>query len=127
MDMDSQGPEKKLRVARYLRVSRQDQNPQLQADETLTFINKKGWELTETCLDQGISGSRVDRRELQRLLEDARRHRWDVILVWKSDRLFRSLRHLVNTLDELTSLGIEFVSVTEVFDTTTPQGRPCST
>jgi DNA invertase Pin-like site-specific DNA recombinase len=112
-----------LRVARYLRVSRVDQNPALQDDETADVIARRGWKLTDTYTDHGISGSREKRPELDRLLRDARRGRFNLVCVWKADRLFRSLRAMVNTLDEWSALGIGFVSATEAFDTTTPQGK----
>lgn len=112
-----------LRAARYLRVSRQDQDPRLQDDETKEFITRRGWKLTDTYTDQGVSGAKDRRPELDRLLGDARRKRFDVLLVWRSDRMFRSLKNMVNTLDDLTSLGIAFTSVTEPFDTTCPSGK----
>ena len=112
-----------LRVARYLRVSRVDQNPALQDDETADVIARRGWKLTDTYTDHGISGSREKRPELDRLLRDARRGRFNLVCVWKADRLFRSLRAMVNTLDEWSALGIGFVSATEAFDSTTPQGK----
>lgn len=112
-----------LRVARYIRVSRSDQNPRLQSDETKELIERRGWHLVDTYEDHGVSGSRDRRPELDRLRSDARRGRFKVLLVWRADRLFRSLRHMVTALDEFAALGIDFVSVTEPFDTTTPQGR----
>lgn len=112
-----------LRAARYLRVSRRDQDPRLQDDETKEFITRRGWKLTDTYTDQGVSGAKDRRPELDRLLGDARRKRFDVLLVWRSDRMFRSLKNMVNTLDDLTSLGIAFTSVTEPFDTTCPSGK----
>lgn len=112
-----------LRAARYLRVSRQDQDPRLQDDETKEFITRRGWKLTDTYTDQSVSGAKDRRPELDRLLGDARRKRFDVLLVWRSDRMFRSLKNMVNTLDDLTSLGIAFTSVTEPFDTTCPSGK----
>jgi DNA invertase Pin-like site-specific DNA recombinase len=112
-----------VRCARYLRVSKVDQNPELQDDETRDFINKRNWNLTHTYLDHGISGSRERRPELDRMLSDARRKRFDAIVVWRSDRLFRSLRHMVVTLDELAGFGVAFSSVTEPFDTATASGR----
>jgi DNA invertase Pin-like site-specific DNA recombinase len=112
-----------LRAVRYLRVSRQDQDPRLQDDETKEFITRRGWKLTDTYMDQGVSGAKDRRPELDRLLGDARRKRFDVLLVWRSDRMFRSLKNMVNTLDDLTSLGIAFTSVTEPFDTTCPSGK----
>jgi DNA invertase Pin-like site-specific DNA recombinase len=111
------------RAARYLRVSRSDQRPGLQADETGDLIDRRGWQLADTFLDQGVSGSKASRPELDRMMAAARRRTFDVLVVWRSDRLFRSLRHMVAALEELAALGIEYVSVTEPFDTTTPQGR----
>ena len=112
-----------LRVVRYLRVSRADQDPALQDDETADLIAKRGWKLVDTYTDHGVSGSREKRPALDRLLVDARRRRMDVVLVWKADRLFRSLKAMVTTLDEWASMGVGFVSATEVFDSTTPQGK----
>jgi DNA invertase Pin-like site-specific DNA recombinase len=111
------------RVARYIRVSRTDQDPSLQLDETARLIAARGWDLVDTYTDHGISGSRDRRPELDRMLKDAKAGRFNTVLVWRSDRLFRSLRHMVVTIEELAALGIDFVSVTEPFDTTTPHGR----
>jgi DNA invertase Pin-like site-specific DNA recombinase len=112
-----------FRVARYLRVSRHDQDTALQADETAVFIKNRGWKLADTYKDHGISGAKDRRPELDRLLADARKRKFDVLIVYKADRLFRSLRHMVLTLDELSALGIAFVSTTEPFDTSTPSGK----
>lgn len=112
-----------VRVARYLRVSKADQDPALQDDETAALITKRGWKVVETYTDHGVSGSREKRPALDQLHRDARRHRMDVVVVWKADRLFRSLKAMVNTLDEWAALGVGFVSATEVFDSTTPQGK----
>lgn len=112
-----------VRAAAYHRVSRSDQNPQLQQDEVAELIERRGWQLAGSYTDEGISGSRDRRPELDRLLADARRRRLDILVVWRSDRLFRSLKHMVTTLDELAAMGVGFVSVTEPFDTSTPSGR----
>lgn len=111
------------RVARYIRVSRSDQRPALQSDETAQFVDRRGWVLVDTFVDEGVSGAKANRPALDRLLAAARRREFDILLVWRSDRLFRSLRHMLNTLAELAALGIEFVSATEQLDTTTPQGQ----
>jgi DNA invertase Pin-like site-specific DNA recombinase len=95
----------------------------MQADETEVLIARREWKLVETYVDHGISGSRDRRPGLDKLLADARKRRFDVLVVWRSDRLFRSLRHMVNTLAELDAIGVHFVSATEAFDTTTPQGK----
>jgi DNA invertase Pin-like site-specific DNA recombinase len=112
-----------LRAVRYLRVSRQDQDPRLQDDETAEYIKRRGWELTGTYTDHGVSGVRERRPELDRLLADARRRRFDVLVVWRSDRMFRSIKNMVVTLDELASLGVVYTSVTEPFDMSCASGR----
>jgi DNA invertase Pin-like site-specific DNA recombinase len=112
-----------MRCARYVRVSKLDQNPRLQEDETLEFVRRRGWQLTATYVDHGVSGARERRPELDRLLKDAKRGRFDVVLVWRSDRLFRSIRHMVVTLDDLAAINVGFTSVTEPFDTSTPSGK----
>ena len=112
-----------LRVARYLRCSRAEQNVHLQDDETAEFIKRRGWLCTGTYIDEGVSGTRDRRPRLDALLVDAKRRRFDAVIVWKADRLFRSLKNMVITLDEWNAVGVGFVSATEVFDSTTPQGR----
>ena len=112
-----------FRVARYLRVSRHDQDTALQSDETGAFVKNRKWKLVETYQDQGVSGAKDRRPQLDRLLADARKRKFDALVVYKADRLFRSLRHMVLTLDEFTALGIAFVSTTEPFDTSTPSGK----
>jgi len=96
----------------------------LQVDDSENLIQNRDWFLYDTYKDLGVSGKNPDRRpELARLMEDAKQRRFDVLVVWRSDRLFRSLKHMVHALEELNALGIEFVSVMEPFDTTTPQGK----
>ena len=112
-----------IRCVRYLRVSRAEQNVHLQDDETAELVKRRGWKLIDTYTDHGVSGAKERRPELDRLLRDARRGRFQVVIVWKADRLFRSLKAMVTTLDEWSSLNVNFVSATELFDTTTAQGR----
>ncbi len=104
-------------------MSSVDQHVHLQADETEELIERRGWKLTETYEDHGVSGSRDRRPELDRLMGDLRRRRFDVLVVWRSDRAFRSLRNMVGMLDELASRNVSFISVTEPFDTSTPSGK----
>lgn len=87
------------------------------------MVLRRGWDLTGVYLDHGVSGSRDKRPQLDQLLADAKKGKFDILVVWRSDRLFRSLRHMVNTLADLDAMGVVFVSVTEPFDGTTPQGR----
>ena len=112
-----------FRVCRYIRVSRLDQDPQLQFDETDKFIAARGWDVSDTYLDHGISGTKDRRPALDRMLVDAEQKAFSAIVCYRSDRLFRSVRHLVNTIDVLNKLGIGFISATEPFDSTTTTGR----
>lgn len=112
-----------LHAARYLRVSKADQDPALQDDETAELITKRGWDLTDTYTDHGVSGSRERRPELDRLLRDVRRRRVDVVVVWKADRLFRSLKAMVTTLDEWSKTSVAETKPTPRAVSTTPQGK----
>lgn len=112
-----------MRAACYLRVSREDQRSALQADEVRELVQRRGWSNALEFVDDGVSGATDRRAAFREMMEAARRRRFDVLVVWKGDRLFRSLRELLNTLEELNALGIGYVSCTEQFDTTTPTGR----
>jgi DNA invertase Pin-like site-specific DNA recombinase len=93
-----------------------------QLQELRRYVATRGWEATE-FIDRGVSGARESRPALDSLVKDARRRRFDVVVVWRLDRLGRNLRHLILLLDELTALGIEFASLNEGIDTSTPAGR----
>ena len=112
-----------MRAATYLRVSRSDQRSAMQDDETRELVKRRGWELVRTYSDEGLSGANGQRPALRALLDDARRRAFDVLVVYRSDRLFRSLRELLATLETLGELGVAFVSVHEPFDTTTAAGK----
>ena len=112
-----------LRAAIYARVSTSEQTVENQRLDLHRFIEARGWDLTKEYLDAGISGSKESRPALDVLLKDARRRRFDVLVVAKLDRLGRSLKHLVGLLDELQVLGIAFVSLGEGIDCTTPAGK----
>jgi DNA invertase Pin-like site-specific DNA recombinase len=88
----------------------------------VTYVQARGWNACE-YVDRGVSGIKDRRPELDRLVADAKRRRIDTLVVWKLDRLGRSLKHLIMLLDELQSLGVGFVSLGESIDTSTPAGR----
>jgi DNA invertase Pin-like site-specific DNA recombinase len=113
------------RVAIYARVSTTNhgQDVSLQTRELRQFAEARGWKLADEYVDAGVSGSKDSRPELNRLMADAKRRRFDVVLVWKLDRFGRSLRHLVNALAEFESLGIAFVSLSDNLDLSTASGR----
>lgn len=110
------------RAAIYVRVSTTDQTCDNQLLELHRYIAARGWTGVD-YVDQGISGAKDRRPALDTLLMDARRRRFDVLVVWRLDRLGRSLRHLVTLLEDVQALGIAFVSLAEGIDATTPAGK----
>jgi DNA invertase Pin-like site-specific DNA recombinase len=112
-----------MRVALYGRVSTAEQNAAMQIEELRAYCHRRQWEIVEEFIDSGVSGSKESRPALNRLLADAKRRRFDTVLVYRYDRFARSLRQLVNALAEFDALGIHFVSLHEGVDTSTPNGR----
>jgi len=114
-----------LRVALYGRVSTLDkgQDVNLQLNELREYSTRRGWSIASEYVDNGVSGAKESRPELNRLMADAKRRKFDAVLVWKLDRFGRSLKHLVMSLADLESLGIAFVSLRDGFDLSTPSGR----
>jgi len=111
-----------MRSAIYARVSTFDQEPENQLAEIRRYAEARGWTSVE-YVDRGISGAKDRRPALDALLKDARRRRFDALVVWRLDRLGRNLRHLITLLEELQALGIPFVSLNEGIDATTPAGK----
>src|SRR6516162_2536161 len=113
-----------MRVAIYARVSTANngQDPTMQTRELEQFAQARGWQVIGCYVDT-VSGSKDRRPELDRLMADAHRRRFDVVAVWKFDRFARSVSHLLRALDTFRVLGIEFVSLSESLDTATPAGR----
>jgi DNA invertase Pin-like site-specific DNA recombinase len=111
-----------MRAAIYARVSTLDQEPENQLVELRRYVEARGWTATEYT-DHGVSGAKERRPALDRLLSDAKRRKFDVLVCWRLDRLGRNLRHLIGFLDDLQALGVAFVSLAEGIDATTPAGR----
>jgi DNA invertase Pin-like site-specific DNA recombinase len=113
------------RVALYARVSTSNgqQDPEMQLAEMREFAGRRRWEIVGEYTDQGVSGSKKSRPELNRLMTDAHRRRFDSVLVWKIDRFGRSLKHLVNALADLGAHGVAFISLRDNLDLSTPSGR----
>lgn len=86
-------------------------------------MTRRGLDIHEEYVDQGVSGSKESRPALDRLMSDAHRCRFDAVLVWKIDRFGRSLKHLVNSLADLSAYGIAFISLRDNLDLSTPSGR----
>lgn len=112
----------KSRVALYLRVSTQDQSCELQRRELLAFAESRGWIVTEVFEDKA-TGTNGNRPALKAFLKHARERNCDIALIWKMDRLARSLKDLIGMLQELSDLGVEFVSLRDNIDMSTSSGR----
>jgi len=110
------------RAALYMRVSSLDQHPETQLYDLRQMAAQRGLEIVQEYTDR-ISGAKARRPGLDSLMRDARRGRFDVVLVWASDRIARSVKHFLEVLDELNRLNIEFVSFREQIDTGGPLGR----
>lgn len=109
-------------VALYLRVSTLDQHPETQLHDLRAMAQQRGFQIVAEFTDR-ISGTKAKRPGLDELLREARRGRFQVVLVWASDRIARSVRHFLEVLDELNHLNIEYVSFRENLDTGGPLGR----
>jgi DNA invertase Pin-like site-specific DNA recombinase len=110
------------RAALYLRVSTVDQHPETQLYDLRQMAAQRGYEIVHEYTDR-ISGAKARRPGLDQMMADARHGRFDVVLVWASDRIPRSVKHFLDVLDELNRLQIEFVSFRENIDTGGPLGR----
>src|SRR5271156_2030464 len=114
-----------MRAAIYARVSTANngQDPRVQTRELAEFCERRGWTLVPEYVDIGISGTKEKRPALDRLMADAHKRRFDVVVVWRFDRFARSVSHLLRALETFNSLGIAFVSLSEQLDTSTPTGK----
>ena len=109
----------------YARVSTSNngQSPEMQLRDFSEYCERRGWALAGEYVDIGVSGTKEKRPELDRLMADAHRRKFDVVVVWSFDRMARSVSHLLRVLETFNSLGIAFVSLREQIDTSTPAGK----
>jgi DNA invertase Pin-like site-specific DNA recombinase len=113
-----------LKVAIYARVSTiNGQHPEMQLRELREYAGKRKWTVFREYVDVGVSGAKEKRIELDKLLLDAHRRKFDAVIVWKFDRFARSVSHLLRALETFRAQGIEFVSLSEQIDTSTAMGR----
>ena len=110
------------RAVLYMRVSTVDQHPETQLHDLRQLAAQRGYEIVAEYTDR-ISGVKARRPGLDEMMKEARRGRFDIVLVWASDRIARSVKHFLEILDELNRLNIEFVSFREQIDTGGPLGR----
>jgi len=113
------------RAALYARISTNNghQNPEMQLRELREYCGRRGLEIVEEYTDSGVSGSKESRPALNRLMLAAQRREFDAVVTWKLDRWSRSLKHLVNSLADLDSYGVAFVSLRDNLDLSSPSGR----
>lgn len=114
--------ERPKRVCIYTRVSTDDQTTTGQLQALQRYCLDRGWTVS-AVFDDVISGSTISRPGLDKMMGLIRKRRYDCLLVWAIDRLARSAIHAILTMNELTTLGVNFVSYTQGLDTTTPIGK----
>jgi len=114
-----------VRAAIYARVSTLNggQDSSMQTRELEEYCQRKGWQIHDIYVDNGVSGKKDSRPQLNRMMQDAHERRFDVVVVWRFDRFARSVSHLLRALETFGALGIQFVSLSEQVDTSTPTGK----
>jgi DNA invertase Pin-like site-specific DNA recombinase len=112
----------KKKIAIYLRVSTSEQNIENQRQVLIDYLDRRNFELYKIYEDIG-TGSNEKRPQLNELLSEARKRKFDAVLVWKFDRFARSTSFLIRALDEFHSLGIDFISYDENIDTSSAMGK----
>jgi DNA invertase Pin-like site-specific DNA recombinase len=114
-----------MKAAIYGRVSTmgKGQDVDLQFRDLRSYVQARGWKIFREYIDNGVSGRKDKRPALDQLMNDARKKRFDAVLVWRFDRFARSTKHLVTSLDEFNHLGIDFISFMENIDTSSPMGK----
>jgi len=100
-----------------------DQSCELQVRDLRAYCAARGFDLVREYVDVGQSGAKDSRPELNKLMDDARKRRFDAIVVWRFDRFARSTKHLLSALEEFRSLGIQFISYQENIDTSSALGQ----
>lgn len=110
------------RVIIYARVSTKEQNVDMQLSDLKSYAELRKLRVVEVYIDYA-SGAKSDRVNYQKLFNDVRKRKTDVVLVWKFDRFARSTKELINALEEFNSLGVDFISYKENVDTSTPAGK----
>jgi DNA invertase Pin-like site-specific DNA recombinase len=99
------------------------QDPEVQLRELREYVDRRGWQVAGVYTDVGVSGAKASRPDLNRLMTEAARRRFDTVVVWRFDRFARSVSHLLRVLEQFQALKIDFVSLSENVDTSTPTGK----
>ena len=112
-----------MKIALYARVSTDGQDPEVQLAALRTHATQRGWEILEEFVDHGFSGAKERRPALDRLIKASWTAKFQAVLVWRFDRFARSVKHLITALEQFRSLNVNFISLQEQFDTSTPIGH----
>lgn len=112
-----------MKIALYSRVSTDGQDPEVQLQALRAHAVQRGWTIIEEFVDHGYSGAKEKRPALDRLMKAAWTGKFQAVLVWRFDRFARSVKHLITALEQFRSLNINFISLQEQFDTSTPIGH----
>jgi len=114
-----------VRAGIYARVSTLNgsQDPSMQTGELEEYCRRRGWQIHDVYVDNGVSGRKDSRPQLNRMMQDAHESRFSVVVVWRFDRFARSVSHLLRALETFNALGVQFVSLSEQVDTSTPMGK----
>lgn len=111
------------KIAAYVRVSTKDQKEDMQLNDIKNFCRFKGWDNVTFFIDRGESGIKVSRPEFDKMLTRIRNNDFNVVLCWSFDRISRSTLQLISLVQELNKLEIDFISLQQNIDTTTPMGE----
>jgi len=112
-----------MKIAMYTRVSTREQSVDMQVEDLRRYCQQRGLKIYKEYCDQGISGTKDRRPGLNELMVDARKRKFDAVLVWRFDRFARSTKHLITALEEFRHLRIGFISYQENIDTGSPLGK----
>lgn len=114
-----------MKIGIYARISTSDkgQDVNLQLNDLRTYAEARGFEIYKEYVDEGQSGSKERRPAFDQMMDDVKKRKVDGVLVWRLDRFGRSLKHLINVLEEMRQLGVSFISYHENIDFTTPTGQ----
>lgn len=112
-----------MKVALYCRVSTTDQEVQTQLDVLRRLCTHQSYEIYKEYIDIGESGKKSSRPSFDQMLKDMRQYKFRAIIVYKLDRIGRSLPHLINLFEEFSKKGIQFISATQNINSTTPEGK----
>jgi len=110
------------KCALYVRVSKEDQHPENQIDELKRYVELLKWQIYKVYIDK-ISGTKSSRPELNNMLIDMREGLFNAIVIYKLDRMGRSLKHLITVCEELNNKNIALVVTSQNIDTSTASGK----